>query len=138
MSEKAVDIIRRANAAFNTGDSDALLALFDPEIEFVDHLPLPDFAQAARGTDEIRTILGAWREGFVGFEADVQEYVDLGDFVVCATRWHFASRDGGIELDWNGAEAWQLRDGKIVWGQAGFLDKRSAINAVKGRSRSAT
>ena len=135
MTEEAVEIIRRANAALNARDYDALVALFDPAIEFVDHLPLPDVAQAARGSVEARAILDAWSRGFAGFEADVEEYVDLGDFVVCATSWRFVSIDEGIELGWRGAEAWQVRDGKIIWGQAGFADKRAALVAVDERAR---
>ena len=96
---------------------------------------MPDVAQAARGSDETRAILDAWSRGFAGFEADVEEYVELGDFVVCATSWRFVSRDEGIELDWRGAEAWQVRDGKIVWGQAGFPDKRAVREAVEERAR---
>ena len=138
MSRDTVDIIRRANAAFNAGDYDGLFALFDPEIEFVDHLPLPDVAAAARGTAPMRAVLDAWSQGFAGFQADVQEYADLGDFVVCSTRWRFVSEKEGIELDWTGAEAWQLHNGKIVWGQSGFLDKRAAIEAVDERARLAT
>ena len=86
MSE-SVGVIRSANAAFNAGDYDELMSLFDPEIEFVDHLPLPDVAQAAHGTDAVRAVLEAWTHGFAGFQADVEEYVDLGEFVVCVTRW---------------------------------------------------
>ena len=133
MSTEQVEVVRQANVAFNSGDYDGLQALFDPEIEFVDHLPLPDVAQSARGTNEMRALLDAWREGFAGFEADVEEYVDLGDFVIAVTRWSFVSRDKNIELEWSGAEAWQLRHGKIVWGQAGFLDRQAAIDAVEHR-----
>lgn len=98
MSEDNIEVIRKANAAFNSGDYDSLVALFDPEVEFVDHLPLPDAAQPARGPDELRALLDAWGQGFVGFEADVKEYVDLGDFVVAVTRWRFVSRAERIEL----------------------------------------
>ena len=69
----------------------------------------------------------------MGFRAEVLEYVDLGDYVVCSTRWKFKSRDDGIELDWTGAEAHQLRDGKLVWTASGFRDKAAAIRAVEAR-----
>lgn len=126
-----VEVIRRSNAAFNAGNYDELIALFDPEIEFVDHLPLPDLAQAAHGADAVSAVLEAWTRGFVGFHADVEEYVDLGEFVVCVTRWRFVSRDQGIEMEWRGAEAYKLREGRIVWAQAGFPDRATAVNAVE-------
>jgi ketosteroid isomerase-like protein len=133
MSKENVEIIRQANAAFNSGDSEALFAMLDPEIEFSDHLPLPDVAQPARGHDEARAVLDAWREGFVGFEAEIDEYVDLGDFVVTVTHWHFLSRDRNVELTWRGAEAFQLRDGKILWTEQGFASRQAAIDAVERR-----
>jgi ketosteroid isomerase-like protein len=133
MSNENVEVIRQANTAFNSADSEALFALFDPEFEFSDHLPLPDVAQTARGADEARAVIDAWREGFVGFEADVEEYVDLGDFVVAVTRWRFLSRDQNVELTWRGAEAYQLRAGKIIWTEQGFSDRQAAIDAVERR-----
>ena len=33
-------------------------------------------------------------------------------------------------MKWDGAEVWQLRDGKVIWGQVGFRDKGSALEAV--------
>ena len=134
MSAEAVEVIRRANAAFNAGDNEAMLSLLHPEMEFVDHMPLPDVGQTASGKDEMEALVAAWRQGFVGFQADIQEYLDVGEFVVCDTSWRFVSRDEGIELEWHGAEAWEVRDGKIIWGQAGFRDKQRAIEAVEARA----
>lgn len=129
----SVDVIRRLNAAFNAGDSDAFASLLASDVEFVDHLPLPDVAQEGRGVDELTTVLEQWREGFSGFRAEVAEYIDLDDYVVCSTRWCFTSRDEGIQLDWSGAEAHQVRDGKVVWSAVGFRDTRAAIQAVEQR-----
>jgi ketosteroid isomerase-like protein len=128
-----VDVIRRLNAAFNAGDLDAFQSLISPDVEFVDHLPLPDVAQEAHGVDEVTEVLEQWREGFSGFRAEVVEYIDLDDYVVCSTRWMFTSRDGGIQLDWRGAEAHQVRGGKLVWSAAGFRDVPAAIQAVEQR-----
>jgi ketosteroid isomerase-like protein len=130
MSQENVDLIRRMNAAFNAGEYDVMAEHFDSAAEFVDHMPLPDVASSVRGRDELRTVLEAWSEGFRGFEGNVVEYVERGDFVVCVTNWRFVSRDEGIEMQWSGAEAWQVRDGKVVWGQAGFRDKDAALEAV--------
>lgn len=135
MSQDAVAVIRRINRAFNAGDYDAMFELFHPDAEFVDHMPLPDVAQRAHGRDELRVVLGSWTEGFSGFEGHVDEYIDHGDFVVCTTRWRFVSRDAGVEMDWKGAEAWEVRDGRVVWGQVGFVDRRAAEEAVERRAR---
>ena len=138
VSSSDVEVIRRLNAAFNAGDYEAFQRLLDRDVEFVDHLPLPDVAQEARGVEEVRTVLEQWREGFSGFRAEVEEYIDCGDHVVCATRWRFVSRDRGIEMDWRGAEAHQVRDGKLVWSAVGFRDVQAAIDAVEQRQTGTT
>lgn len=133
MSRKNVEVIRRLNEAFNAEDWATWEELIASDAHFVDHLPLPDVAREAHGRDELTKVLDQWREGFVGFRADVMEYLDLGDYVVCESRWRFVSRDNQLELDWAGAEAHQLRDGKLIWSAAGFRDVRAAIDAVERR-----
>ena len=135
VSDDAVEVIRRMGIAFNARDYEAMGEFLDTEAEFFDHMPLPDVSEAAQGREEIAAVLDAWSRGFSGFEADVEAYHDLGEFVVCETRWRFVSRDAGIELEWKGAEAWQVRDGKVVWGHAGLRDKRAAMEAADARRR---
>jgi hypothetical protein len=129
-----VEVIRRLNAAFNANDLDAFQSLLDPAVEFVDHLPLPDVQASARGIDEMTSVLERWREGFTSFNAEGVEYVDLGDDVVCSTRWSFKSRDHALELDWVGAEAHQVRNGKLIWSAAGFRDSAAAVSAIEERA----
>jgi hypothetical protein len=129
-----VDVIRRLNAAFNADDLDTFQSLLDPAVEFVDHNPLPDVQASARGVEELAAVVEHWREGFTSFHAEVVDYLDLGDYVVCSTRWRFTSRDDAIELDWIGAEAHQVRQGKLVWSAAGFRDTAAAIQAIEERS----
>jgi limonene-1,2-epoxide hydrolase len=133
MSGENVDVIRRLNVAFNADDWDEYQKLLAPDLEFVDHMPLPDVAQSARGVDEVKTVLDQWREGFSGFHAEVLEYQAMGEYVICSTRWDFTSRDGAIELKWTGAEAHQVQDGLIVWSAVGFPDVGAAIQAVEDR-----
>lgn len=133
MSAETLAVVRRLNASFNASDWDAVSELLDPEVEFVDHLPLPDVQASAHGVDELRSVLEHWREGFSGFHAEVLEYLDFDDYVVCSTRWTFKSRDKQIELRWTGAETHQLRHGKLIWSAAGFPNKRAALEAIKQR-----
>jgi len=113
MSRENVDVVREMNAAFNAGAYDTFAEFFHPDAEFVDHLPLPEMPASARGREEVRATMDAWREGFSGFQAHVAEYVDLGDFVVAVTRWRFVSADRGVDTSWKGAEAWQLRHDRV-------------------------
>jgi ketosteroid isomerase-like protein len=133
VSAETVEVVRRLNSAFNAGDWDGFFKLLDPSIEFVDHLPLPDVQATAHGVEQAGSVLEHWREGFSGFHAEVLEYLDVDDYVVCSTRWTFKSRDNEIELSWTGAEAHQVRDGKLVWSAAGFPDKLAALGALEQR-----
>ena len=38
-----------------------------------------------------------------------------------------------ISPEWPGAEAYKIRDGKIVWSESGFRDKDAALDAVAQR-----
>lgn len=129
-------MIRRMNEAFNAGDYETSAAAIAPGAQLADHLPLPDVAAQMRGPGEVRAVMEAWGQGFTGFRADIDEYVDLGDFVVVATTWTFVSAGEGIETEWRGAEAYEVRDGMVVWGELGFRDRESAIEAARARARS--
>jgi ketosteroid isomerase-like protein len=133
MSEAEVAVIRAMNAAFNAGRDEEMLSMWAPDADFSDHLPLPDVPPSLRGTDQMRSVLARWREGFKVFRGEVEEYVDLGEYVVAVTNWRFVSAGEEIETLWPGAEAWQVRDGKVVWGRTGFLDRDAAVRAVAER-----
>lgn len=98
-------------------------------------MPLPDAAESGHGADELRVVWEQWREGFAGIQAEVEEFMDLDNYVVCATRWKFISQDEEIRLEWRGAEAHELRDGKVLWSAAGFRDKAAALDAVERRQQ---
>jgi pimeloyl-ACP methyl ester carboxylesterase/ketosteroid isomerase-like protein len=135
MSQETVEIVRRWNAAVSGGDYDAFSQLLHPDVEFFDHLPLPGGAEAVRGADAVCGVLAQWREAFAEFHAEVEEYIELDNFVVCATRWSFVSRDPEIALQWRGAEAHELRDGKVVWSEVAFRDRAAALEAVERRKQ---
>jgi SnoaL-like domain len=96
--DETLAVVRRLNAAFNAGDRNGFAELLDHAVEFVDHMPRPDVQATAHCADQLRSVLDHWREGFSGFHAEVLEYLDVDDYVVCSTRWTFKSRDQEIEL----------------------------------------
>jgi ketosteroid isomerase-like protein len=131
MSEAALEVVRRMSSAFNARRYDEMLALFDPAAEFTDHVPLPDVDPSVRGQAGMRDVLAVWSEGFDVFEGHIEEFIELEDFVVCVTTWRFVSSDEGLDMTWKGAEAWRVREARIVWGQTGFRDRQDAIDAVQ-------
>jgi ketosteroid isomerase-like protein len=134
MSEQSVLVVKRMNAAFNDGDYESLVELLAPDADLLDHIPLPDVTASTQGPEEVRAALERWREGFAGFQCDVSEYVERGDFVVAISRWRFVSRDTGIATEWPGAEAYEIRDGRVVWGEIGLRDREAATAAIERRA----
>ena len=86
------DLHRAVEAAFNEGDVDALVALYEPDARM-----LRDDGTAAEGLDAIREI---WA-GFVGLGGRIamttRTAVEAGDIALLSNAWSFtgAGMDGG-------------------------------------------
>ena len=52
MSSENMEIVRRLNEAFNSGDTEAFLELYAPDAELRDLANAPDQAAAIRGRDQ--------------------------------------------------------------------------------------
>src|SRR5204863_484217 len=102
MAENA-DIVRRAFDAFSRRDLSALLAISDPEIEF-----MPATARVAgrgepyRGHEGLRTYLADVARVWQELRSEPAEFIEVGDVVVCSGRWprtrrrSRASAGGGV------------------------------------------
>jgi ketosteroid isomerase-like protein len=129
MSEANVAIVRRGNAALNAHDVDALPESFDAAVEFVDHQAAVG-EETGSGIDAIRRLLEGWIEVFPDFRAEVQEFIDAGDKVVCVTDWRGTGSKSELDYHVRAAEVYTLRDGKIVRAELGFADRDAALTAA--------
>jgi ketosteroid isomerase-like protein len=86
MSQENVEQVHRIAAAINRHDIDALLALLDPDVEFIEQLGEVDGGGSYRGHDGIRewwgNLFGVWPD----FKSEVDEVRDLGDVTVARVR----------------------------------------------------
>jgi len=126
MSQENVEVVRRAAAAFNAGDRDRLLGLFDPEIEY-------------RSPMEQRTYRGI--EGMLRYRSDVDavledfhteedRFVDVGgNRVLHLYRLLGRGAGSGVPVSRQNAILWEVRNGKLLRGQA-YLEQREALEAV--------
>ena len=57
-----------------------------------------------------------WRESFDEFRAEISEYIDAGDHVVCVTRWTGRGKASGAVVDVAQVE--------------GFADRQKALEAI--------
>jgi ketosteroid isomerase-like protein len=130
MSSQNLQTARKANAALNAGDFDALVEFFAPDCVLLDLQNAPDQRATVEGAEAIRKTLTLWAGAFDELRADISEYVELGDSVICAARWHGHGKGSGISIDTHQFDLYTLRDGKVVRAILGFRSKQAALEAA--------
>ena len=130
MLEENVEIVRAGNAAFNDGDLDAFLEVVAPDAELRDLANAPDQSGVVKGRAAIREVWTLWTEAFDEFRADVDEYMDRGDVVICAVHWLGQGRGSGMSVDTHQFDVYELREGRIVRATLGFRSKGEALEAA--------
>jgi ketosteroid isomerase-like protein len=126
-----IDTVKRVLELFNElpGDQEArrthpalaeLLALLDPDVQFVAPAGQPDRSWDGRGGRE--AMLEGWDDWFSAWEeqrAELHEIAERGPHVLALTNDRFRGRDG-IEIQMKGGSIYTFRGGTIVRIQAFF------------------
>src|SRR6186713_490147 len=99
MSQENVMMVRAANVAFNRGDMDAAFQFYADDAEFRDLLNGPDQPSVATGAAAAKEAVALWLAAFDELRAEIDEYIDTGDAVVCAVRWIGHGKASGISID---------------------------------------
>ena len=125
-----LEIVRRSYEAFERGDLDAVLADFDPEIEWHQAQGLPH-GGLYHGRDEVRRNVFEpldaewWSE----FSALPDEILDAGDELVVLGRYRGTAKGTGKRLDVPFVHVWTLRDERATRFRQ-FLDTAGWIEAL--------
>lgn len=130
MSQENIEIVRRANAAFNSGDSTSWVDVWAPDAELRDLVNAPDQASVVKGREAIQKVGELWAAAFDEFSADIEEYIDGDDFVICSVRWHGRGTASGAPIDLHQFDVYELRDGQILMGTLGFRTRKEALEAA--------
>jgi ketosteroid isomerase-like protein len=132
MSQKHVEILRGCAELLNVGDWDALFELYhlDAHVEFRDLQPPPDIPEVLQGREAIRLVVAHWTEPYDEFGAEVYDYIDAHPWVICDTRWHAKGKGSDVPIDVHFADAYEIKDGKIVRAIIGYPDVATALKAV--------
>jgi hypothetical protein len=131
MSQENVEILRRAIAAWHDRDQTAFEAAYSPEIEWRDLQHAPDAPAVVHGIEAVKRIWFDWLDAFPDLRADILEYIDLGDTVVCPTHWHGRGGGSGALVDGYVVDVYELQDGKIVRATLAYPSKGEALKAVE-------
>src|SRR2546421_9708751 len=130
MSDENVEIIRGFNALVNAGEGVAAAELFHPQADWLDLAHAPDTPEVLHGVEAILAAWEQWTQVFDQFEAEVYEYIDADPWVVCDTRWYGKGRGSAVEVDVRQADAYELRDGKVVRAVLAYPDTATALEAA--------
>ena len=118
MSRENVEVVHRIYEASAKRDTETVLSLYDPEVEWdmTRHPKRGGFFGGGRlyGHQELRRWFREWYESFEDFEHTCDELIDAGQQVVSVGRDRGRGRGSGVEVEDPIAGVWTIRDGKIV------------------------
>ena len=131
MGSRNVERLKRGNAAFNRGDFDGLTAAFAADAELVDRANAPDQPTVVSGRDAIREVARQWARQFDPLRCDIEEFIEVGDAVICASRWHGRGRASRVPTDIRQFDVYQFRDHKVIRATLGCRSQEEARKAAE-------
>ena len=129
MSRDNLDVVNRLYDAWNRRDPDCE-PFFDVDVEGSDLQRAPGAPPAVRG---IKTVKQGWLKWLLrvgDVSAELEDYVEVDDWVICITHWHGSRAPTGTSVDLRSVEALQVRDGKIRRAVHGYESREQALEAV--------
>jgi ketosteroid isomerase-like protein len=123
-------ILREGIEAYNRGDVEAIVALFDPQIEL--HV---DAAQGNPGTwiglDGFQQMMSGWRDAFAEDRSELRDVEMVGDsHLIAEMRQTAIGSASGIPVEMTNYYLLELRDGRAVRFHI-YGDRETAMAAVR-------
>lgn len=129
MSEENVARVREAYAAFNRGDVEAAVAVFDEEAEWYPYLGALE-GSVYRGREALRQMWTELNENFSGnLQIEVKELIDCGERVVAVIEARAVGTASGAEVRRAWAQLAALRNGLVIRVEP-YPDKTAALEAA--------
>jgi ketosteroid isomerase-like protein len=129
MSDENVELVRRWIACFNAADTEAVIALVHPDIEWRDRMHAPDVPEVVHGSDALEALAAQWEAAYDSLTAEVLDYIDADPWVICVSRWE-ARTKGGMAVEVRSVDAYEVKDGKIKRSWGGYPDLHAAQIAL--------
>ena len=132
MSEENVEIVRRLYEAAARRDTETVLSLYDPDVEwdFSKQLAVRMFGRSTyRGHEGLRAFFRDNFDAFHDFGHVCEEVIDAGEHVVSFGAATGLGRESGLQVDAPRAAVWTIRNGRIVrvvW----FESREEALEAA--------
>ncbi len=113
MSQENVEIVRRMYDAWNRRDEEQLLALSDPEVEYVNS-PTAVEPGTRRGTNEAVAVARMQWDMLPDSRLEIDRIFDRGEEIVVLSRLSRRMPEGDARIEDRGLASWTIRDGKVV------------------------
>jgi ketosteroid isomerase-like protein len=118
MSQASVDVVRRVYEAAARRDADAVLACYDPGVEWdVSRAPIAPLVGGAvyHGHEGLRSFFREYHEAWEDVEYEGAELIDAGgEHVISVDHERTRGRTSGVETELTQYAVWTVREGKIV------------------------
>jgi ketosteroid isomerase-like protein len=128
MSQRNVELNRRAIEAYNAGDVDAFIAYADPSVEF--HAAFAAVGGVYHGHDGLRRffrdIADAWGDEN---SLEPEAYFDLGERTLAFYVLHARGRRSGAEVATPIAHVLTWREGLVVYGKS-YIHREDALSEL--------
>ena len=124
-----LETFRAGFDAFNKGDYDAWVAVYDEDVEFLDLAETPDTG-TFRGHAGVRAWLAKLQEAWgEGFRFEPRSITQGDDAVVVDTLARGVGLESDLKIEMTVYIVLRYRDQKVVWTR-GFIDREDAIEAA--------
>lgn len=127
MSQK--ELLIRGYEAFNAGDIERSLTIFDPEIEWHTYIVPGPGGGTYHGHDGVRELWSDAQRIFGSFKNIAEEMFESGDRVVAFIRVEGVGVKSGIAVQARIAHVHTFRDGKVIRVES-FEDRDEALRAA--------
>jgi ketosteroid isomerase-like protein len=131
MSQENVEVVQRLYDAIARRDSEAVLDLYDPDVEWdMSGYPYGDMLERrSRGHAALRAFWRELYEAWESYEHDCHELIDAGDQVVSIVTDRGRGRASGADVEISAYGVWTIRAGRIVRAEW-FSTREDALEAA--------
>ena len=113
MSQENVEVVRKGYLAMNSRDTEAFIALLDPDVELDGSRRTFD-AAVFRGHEGFRRIVSLQEEQWASMRIEPRDFIVAADAVVVPVRLVGVGAQSGAETTASAAHVWRFRNGKVV------------------------
>jgi ketosteroid isomerase-like protein len=129
MSRENIELVRRVNAAFNSGDIERVLGLMHPDIETAVGPELSTEPDTYRGHDGIRRYFASFGDAMDEIRFHQEGFRETPGSVIVAVRLTAKGRFTRIEVEQCLGQVWNVRHGKANQIR-NYVSYRAALKAV--------